>query len=235
LFPEKADLADPGVPLYLSQDATTPAIALSDAARETLRIVDIVETMFDRGMTALLSNDKNAAGLLAGMDDVVDRLESSVRLFIAKLTRENLTEIEARRADEIISFALNLEHIGDIIEHSIRDRAIKKIRKNANFSNEGQSEIRELYARVVKSLRLSLSIFVTGDPAAIRLLLQEKTLIRASEREATQNHIIRIREGRSETLETMSMHVDTLRDLKRIHSHICSVAYFHTSQLLEAV
>jgi phosphate:Na+ symporter len=235
LFPEKADLADPGVPLYLSQDATTPAIALSDAARETLRIVDIVETMFDRGMTALLSNDKNAADLLAGMDDVVDRLESSVRLFIAKLTRENLTEIEARRADEIISFALNLEHIGDIIEHSIRDRAIKKIRKNANFSNEGQSEIRELYARVVKSLRLSLSIFVTGDPAAIRLLLQEKTLIRASEREATQNHIIRIREGRSETLETMSMHVDTLRDLKRIHSHICSVAYFHTSQLLEAV
>jgi phosphate:Na+ symporter len=41
----------------------------------------------------------------------------------------------------------------------------------------------------------------------------------------------RLREGRPETLETTSLHLDVLRDLKRIHSHICSVAY----PVLEAV
>jgi phosphate:Na+ symporter len=236
LLPEKADPTDPGTPRYLSEDATvTPAIALSDAVRETLRIVDLVEAMLDRVMTALLSNDKSAAGLVSGMDDIVDRLEKSVRLYVAKLTGGELAENEAKRADEILSFALNLEHIGDIVDQSLKQRAVKKIKRNANFSVEGAAEIRELYNRVLKSLRLSLSIFVTGDPEAIRLLLQEKALIRLSEREATTNHIIRLREGRSETLETMSMHVDTLRDLKRIHSHICSVAYFHKSQLQEAI
>ncbi len=235
-LPEKADPTDPGKPRYLSEDsAVTPAIALSDAVRETLRIVDLVEVMLDRVMTALLSNDKSAAGLISGMDDIVDRLEKSVRLYVAKLTGGELAENEAKRADEILSFALNLEHIGDIVDQSLKQRAVKKIKRNANFSAEGAAEIRELYNSVLKSLRLSLSIFVTGDPEAIGLLLQEKALIRLSERAATTNHIIRLREGRSETLETMSMHVDTLRDLKRIHSHICSVAYFHKSQLQEAI
>jgi len=235
LFPEKVDPADPGVPRYLNEEAiVTPAIALSDAVRETLRIVDLVESMLDRVMTALLSNDKSAAGLISGMDDVVDRLERSVRLYIARLTREDLADSESKRADEIMSFAINLEHIGDIVDQSLRERAIKKIKRNANFSKEGASEIRELYGRIVKSLRLSLSVFVTGDPEAIRLLLEEKAMIRLSEREATANHFLRLREGRSETLETMSMHVDTLRDLKRIHSHICAVAYFHKSLLQEA-
>ena len=31
--------------------------------------------------------------------------------------------------------------------------------------------------------------------------------------------------GRPETIETSSLHLDILRDLKRIHSHIASVAY----------
>jgi phosphate:Na+ symporter len=34
-----------------------------------------------------------------------------------------------------------------------------------------------------------------------------------------------LREARTETIETTSIHLDVLRDLKRIHSHICSVAY----------
>jgi phosphate:Na+ symporter len=34
-----------------------------------------------------------------------------------------------------------------------------------------------------------------------------------------------LREGRPETIETTSLHLDVLRDLRRLHSHICSVAY----------
>jgi phosphate:Na+ symporter len=236
LFPETADANDPGLPRYLNDEAVaTPAVALSDAVRETLRIVDLVETMLDRVMAALLCNDKNAADLVSSMDDVVDRLERSVRLYIARLTREDLAENEARRADEIMSFAMNLEHIGDIVDKNLREIAIKKIKRNANFSTEGASEIKEVYDRVLRSLRLSLSVFVTGDPEAVRLLLEEKALIRLSEREATANHLLRLREGRSETLETMSMHVDALRDLKRVQSHICAIAYFHKSLVQEVV
>ena len=42
---------------------------------------------------------------------------------------------------------------------------------------------------------------------------------------AAERHLERLRDARPETLETTSLHLDVLRDLKRIHSHICSVAY----------
>jgi phosphate:Na+ symporter len=225
-LPEQPDAEDPGVPRYLSDAVVAmPSIALSEAVRETLRIVDFVETMLRQVMTALLTNDKESIARVSQADDIVDRLEKSVRLYITRLTRENLEGNEARRAAEIMSFAINLEHIGDIIDKNLLQIAIKKIKQNANFSHEGAVEIEALYQRVRKSLRLSVGVFVSGDAEAARWLLQEKSEVRRSERTATANHLSRLREGRLETLDTMAMHVDTLRDLKRIHSHICSVAY----------
>lgn len=225
-LPEKRNAEDPGVPRYLSDAVVAmPSIALSEAVRETLRIVDFVETMLQQVMVGLLTNDKQSIALVSQGDDVVDRLEKSVRLYITRLTRENLDEGDARRAAEIMSFAINLEHIGDIIDKNLREIAVKKIRQNANFSSEGAIEIEAFYHRVLNSLRLSLSVFVSGDAEAARQLLREKSEIRLSERMATANHLSRLREGRLETLDTMSMHIDALRDLKRIHSHICSVAY----------
>lgn len=86
--------------------------ALSDAVWKTLRIGDLTEQMLWRVMEWLLKNDKRSAVLVSEMDDVADRLEKAVRLYITKLTKEDLGEPEARRAAEIISFAINLEYIG---------------------------------------------------------------------------------------------------------------------------
>jgi phosphate:Na+ symporter len=49
--------------------------------------------------------------------------------------------------------------------------------------------------------------------------------LRNTELAAIERHLDRLREGRPETIETTSLHLDVLRDLRRIHSHICSVAY----------
>ena len=49
----------------------------------------------------------------------VDRLDEAIKLYITKLTRESLDEREGRRAMEIIAFAINLEHIGDIIDKNL--------------------------------------------------------------------------------------------------------------------
>jgi phosphate:Na+ symporter len=236
LLPEKVNASDPGSPRYLDEAMiSTPSIALAEAVRETLRIVDIVEKMLQQVMAALLANDKQAADLVPQLDDVVDRLEKAVRLYITRVTRESLTANEVRRAREIMSFAINLEHIGDICDKSLRQIAVKKIKRNANFSREGAAEISEYYNLVLKSLRLSLTVFVSGDAEVARRLLRQKSEMRSSERTATENHLSRLREGRSETLETMSMHVDALRDLTRIHSHICSIADLQIGDVKENV
>jgi phosphate:Na+ symporter len=78
---------------------------------------------------------------------------------------------------------------------------------------------------VLDSLKLALGVFMSGNLADARKLIAEKAELRNAEVAAAERHFERLREGRPETLETTSLHLDVLRDLKRIHSHICSAAY----------
>ena len=126
---------------------------------------------------------------------------------------------------EIISFAINLEHIGDIIDRNLCEVAAKKIKRKLQFSSEGADELTAFHKRVLESLKIAFGIFMSGDPTEARKLLADKTQVRGAELAAAERHLERLREGRPETLETTSLHLDILRDLKRIHSHICSVAY----------
>jgi len=226
ILPDRPRPADPSTPRYLDESLLeTPPVALANAAREALRMGDMIETMLRDVMTGLMNNDRKLAGEVSEMDNAVDRLDDAIKLYITKLTRGSLDEREGRRAMEIISFTINLEHIGDIIDKNLRELAIKKIKRRLQFSPEGAAELSAFHKRVCESLQEAFGVFMTGDVEAARRLLREKIALRKAELEAADRHFERLREGRPESLETTSLHLDILSDLKRIHSHICSVAY----------
>ena len=226
ILPERKQPADPYAPRHLDEAALpTPPLALANAARETLRMGDLVETMLRNVMAALLDNDRKLTADVSRLDNAVDRLNEAIKLYITKLTRDALDERDGRRAMEIISFTINLEHIGDIIDKNLCELAAKKIKKRYQFSAEGAAELTGFHKQVVDSLQAAFGIFMTGDIAAARRLLRQKSELRQAELAAAERHFERLREGRPESLETTSLHLDILSDLKRIHSHICSVAY----------
>src|SRR5271154_804765 len=226
LLPEKKQTADASVPRYLDEAALeNPPLALANAARETLRMGDTVEAMLREVMAALMTNDRKLASDVSRLDNVADRLNEAIKLYITKLTRDSLDEREGRRAMEIVSFTINLEHIGDIVDKNLSELAAKKIKRRYQFSPEGAAELTAFHKRVCESLQAAFGVFMTGNVEAARRLLREKAELRKAELEAADRHFERLREGRPESLETTSLHLDILSDLKRIHSHICSVAY----------
>jgi phosphate:Na+ symporter len=226
LLPKARAQRDPTAPRHLDESALdTPSLALANAARETLHMGDIVETMLRQVMTALMTNDRKLAEEVSRMDNAVDRLDEAVKLYITKLTRGSLDERDGRRAMEIVSVAINLEHIGDIIDKNLTELAVKKIKRKYEFSKEGAAELAAFHQRILESLQTAFGVFMSGDVAVARKLVLEKALMRDAELSAAETHLARLREGRPESLETSSLHLDVLRDLKRIHSHICSVAY----------
>jgi phosphate:Na+ symporter len=226
LLPNRVREADPSRPRYLDESALeTPSLALADAARETLHMGDHVEIMLRKVMTAIMTNDRPLVDQVSRMDNSVDSLDEAIKLYVTKLTRGSLDEREGKRAMEIISFAINLEHMGDIIDKNLSELAIKKIKRRFQFSPEGAEELSAFHKRTTDSLRIAFGVFMSGDVNEARKLLAEKALLRNTELAATERHLDRLREGRPETIETTSLHLDVLRDLRRIHSHICSVAY----------
>ncbi|GAB1536863.1 Na/Pi cotransporter family protein [Geovibrio sp. ADMFC3] len=226
LLPEKKVSADPHAPLYLDEASLSmPSVALACAARETLRIGDIVESMLKNGIKALFSNDRKLAAEVCRTDNIVDSLHEAVKLYAVRITGGALEDGESRRAFEIMTFSVNLEHIGDIIDKNLMELVQKKIKHHLRFSEEGASELNELYRMVAESLRLSFGVFLNGDVRSAEKLLEEKIKVKELEISASENHMRRLREGRQESIETSSLHLDVLRDLRRIHSHICAAAY----------
>jgi phosphate:Na+ symporter len=226
ILPERKLPADPSLPRYLDENTLdAPSLAIANAARETLRMGDTVETMLRQIMTAIMTDDRKLAGEVSRMDNIVDRLTEAIKLYIARLTRGSLDEREGRRAMEIASFAINLEHVGDIIDKNLCELALKKIKRRYQFSPEGAAELTAFHKRICESLQVAFGVFMAGDVEAARRLVREKAELRGIELAAGDRHFERLREGRPESIETSSLHLDILRDLRRIHSHTCSVAY----------
>ena len=89
--------------------------------------------------------------------------------------------------------------------------------------------------RLATNVRTAAAVFMTGDVRAARELLGEKEVFRDLETRATGAHFARIRAGRIESVETSALHLDMLRDLKRINAHIAAAAYAvleHRGELL---
>jgi phosphate:Na+ symporter len=226
LLPERPKSNDLSAPLYLDDAALgTPPVALACAAREVLHIGDIVETMLRSTMTALTTDDRKLVAEISRMDNAVDKLDEAVKLYVTRLTRESLDERDGHRAMEIIAFSINLEHIGDIIDRNLMELAAKKIKRKLAFSKQGVQELEAFHQDVMGNLKLAFGVFLSGDVKLARQLIAEKTTLRTVEIAAAESHLSRLREGRPESIESSSLHLDVLRDLKRIHSHICSVAY----------
>jgi len=101
----------------------------------------------------------------------------------------------------------------------------KKIKERVSFSPDGQQEIRTFHERIVANLDLAMSVFMSSDLELARRLLREKTAIRDLERRYVANHYQRIADGRADSIQSSSLHIDVLRDLKRINSHLTSVVY----------
>ena len=156
---------------------------------------DFVENMLRNVMLALMTGNRTLVGNVSRTDNVVDHLNEAIKLYVTKLTRESLDERDGKRAMEIISFAINLEHIGDIIDKNLCELATKKIKRRIEFSPDGAAELEAFHKRIVDSLRLGFSVFMSGDAADARKLIAQKAEIRSAELAAAERHFERLARG----------------------------------------
>jgi phosphate:Na+ symporter len=226
LLPARIDTADPSQPMYLDGSAReTPSIALAGAAREALCMVDGFEAMLHGALDSLDRGDRKRVAETTRMDDVLDRLDTAIKQYLTSLDTDALDDADHRRLSEILAFTTNLEHAGDIVEKSLMPLAAKRIKRGLTFSEAGRQEIREMLERLIGNARAAAAVFMTEDPRAARQLIGEKEIFRELEARATEAHFGRARAGRAESIETTTLHLDILRDLKRVNAHLAAAAY----------
>jgi len=222
--PKAADM--PGTPKHLDPTAlSTPSLAIGNAAREAIRLADVVQDMLDGLLKVLKTNDFKMAERLRARDDEIDRLYTAIKLYLTQVSREALESAESKRWADIIQFTINMEHAGDIIERVLIDVAEKKIAHGLSFSEAGMIEIEDLHARLIGNLKLAMAVFLHGDLKTAQQLIAEKVSFRELEMRYADTHLQRLSGNTPQSIETSSLHLDLLSDLKRINSLFCAMAY----------
>ncbi|GAB0117184.1 Na/Pi cotransporter family protein [Acidisoma sp. 7E03] len=227
LLPARVDPADPGRPVYLTEAAReAPVIAIGAAAREALRLADVLETMLQGLRDAFARGDRRQIAETKRLDDVLDRLNTAIKTYLTGLDPEALTAADHARAMEVLAFATHMEQAGDLVEKSLLGIANKRLRRGLAFSREGEAELTAIIDRLIVNAQAAASLFMTADERAARLLAAEKEAFRDIEAQATAAHFARLRAGRIDTAETSSLHLDALRDLKRVNAHLVAAAAY---------
>jgi phosphate:Na+ symporter len=216
----------PGEPRHLDPTAlATPALAIGNAGREAIRLADTVQDMLVGLLTVLETNDFALAEKLRKRDDEIDRLYTAIKLYLTQVSREALEANESKRWADIITFTINMEHAGDIIERMLIDVAEKKIQHGLSFSEAGMGEIADLHARLCDNLKLAVAVFLNGDLKTAQRLIAEKVDFRELEMRYADSHLQRLSGNSPRSIETSSLHLDLLSDFKRVNSLFCSIAY----------
>ncbi|MFD1702245.1 Na/Pi cotransporter family protein [Methylopila henanensis] len=226
VLPDRPPANDPATPLYLDDAAlSTPSVALANAAREVLRMADVVEDMLKGSQAAFAHDDVARVLQVRRTDDVLDTLYDKIQLYIGAIDHDRLSEKETARVFATLALAINLEHIGDIVDKNLMEMAAQRIHDRRLLPAPAMRRIDAMHDRLCEHLRLAVTVFMSDDADAARRLVAEKENFRALEREATERHFAEMRSGRPDQIETSALQLDITRDLKRIEAHIAATVY----------
>jgi len=218
--------AEEFAPKYLDRTALgTPALALGYASRELMRMSAIVESMLKDTIRVFVEHDMDLLEDIQKRDDKVDILEREIKLYVVNIDRSFFTKEQTKLEFDIISFASDLENVGDLINRTILEMARKMIKMGYRFSEDGVREITEFHKDVMEGYRLAITAFDTDSEELARQAIRHKEKLVEKEKELKEAHIQRLHLGLKESINTSSIHLELLSHLRRANSITTRIAY----------
>jgi len=226
LLPERPDTGGRATPRHLDPTAiSTPSLGLANAVRETLRMGDIIESLMGAMLNVLRGTQTAVTAEVRNLGDDAEALSNAIKLYLAQMPRDDLSDQDRHRWAEIIELSVNLNLASDLIERMLRKVQQQKTSQRRSFSDVGLNELTTLHAQLLSNLRLGLNVFLSRDEQSARQLLQEKRRFRAQERKLTHAHVSRLQHKVVQSIETSSLHLELIADMKRLNSLFCGSAY----------
>lgn len=202
-----------------------PNRAMDCTARELLRMGQKIEQMLRMAVELYDRWDPSAADAIVAQDKSIRKIHFDVKLYLAKVGQVGLDEDQSQRSMELVSISTSLEAASDAISRTMLPLARKMDAEAVTFSDSGREEINEFFERVLDNVQLALNVMMNQNPAEARELVEAKEQVRSIEEKLQRNHLDRLRQGLTESIETSSIHQETLRAVKQINTSFSMMGY----------
>lgn len=227
LLPKRTDPNDPSRPQYLDESAhEVPAIALGNAAREALRLADMLQSLLGMARAGFLRDNRHRITQARYINNGVNRLDGLITTYLATLDQDAMNKEDHRRRDEILAFSGSIAHAASITTNGLLGHASSLYKKGWSFSQQQRDELTEVLDRLIRNQRQTAALFMAEDVKSARYLAYEKDHFRELEANAAEQHLQSIKSGQLDQAERGSFYLDILRDVKTVNSYLVEAAAY---------
>jgi phosphate:Na+ symporter len=238
-LPDDGGAVDPGRPLHLEPSAlASRSVALANAMRETLRVADMIDGMLVGAREVVCGETPGRPESVAEASRYVHRLGEAIRRYLADLgaAPPALGAEESPVAQSILLAVVNLEHVADILVNGIVGGALRGRKQGRRLNGEESILVAAMHCDLLDCLRLAMAVLLQSDTVDARRLIASKARFREFEANAMTQSTNSLRSNaageRASDLDPQDRGVEqsglllrTVRDLRRIQSHLASLAY----------
>ena len=210
---------------YLSENLIQmPELALGNVAREISRMAGHVEYMMNNVFPILEKSDDEVIEDILFREEKVDSLQYEITKYLSRLSEGTLTEEQSAIMVKYMHIINDLEGLADLIDKIIVPFARNKEDDDIRFSQEGFDELKEMFNKINELFMLSINAFATGNHTLAEKVLKSHFRIYRLEKELRTSHMKRVLDGKGESLESSTLHLDLLNCFKRINTHSVNIS-----------
>jgi phosphate:Na+ symporter len=219
LVPPEKKPAKEKLTLYIdNMQHSVPAVALTEAARELVRLGEATASMFEQSGQALLQKSGEAARhVLEQEDKFVDPVYKTLVDFVNRLIQEDLSITQQKRCFQIKNLLIDIERVADMSE-DIAQYAMERIKNNVIFSPQAIQELEQLWKHSHCTFSEAIKAFQENDKLLAKQVCERESEFDRLYLQTRQRHIERLEAGICNP-EANVIFTETLRNLERISDH----------------
>ena len=197
---------------------SVPAVAITEAARELVRLGEATASMFEKSGQALMQkNAELATHVLEQEDKFVDPVYKTLVDFVNRLLQGDLSITQQKRCFQIKNLLIDIERVADMSE-DIAQYAMERIKNDVKFSPQAIEELEQLWQHSLCTFSQAVKAFQENDKILAREVCARESEFDKLYLQTRQRHIERLEAGICNP-EANVIFTEILRNLERISDH----------------
>jgi phosphate:Na+ symporter len=206
----------------------TPAMALSVARQEVLRMMEIAQRMTEDIIVPFMERNKALLNKIREREKEMNYLRDVIHKYLVKIIRQDVTSDQVQEAYQMMYAVDEFEQIGDVISMNLMDKAEKWCNTDYAFSEAGRRELLDFHLKTLNILYQAYTTFSEGNKKkALSDARKSKTSynqFRQEFFELEKQHYNRLKMDIEESVESSRTHMEIIGSLKVIGSHATNIA-----------
>jgi phosphate:Na+ symporter len=199
----------------------TPSLALNQAAREELRLMDEIKLMLRTVWMMIWGKNIRLVSKIENHQNRLERIQEDLKDHFGQISDENLSEPDIDWKFIVLNYSQELLIIGTLIKRDLADAAIRQIQSNHELLPKDREGLEALYSRTLERIEKATLILMSRERDLAEQFIREKEQINI---QARLYRKARLEKPLSEQTASANV-VDMIECLRRINSQLTSLGY----------